>query len=300
MIIETLIPLYTVVLLGSLLKQWNFLNDAFINESTKILELYLLPGFVFWTIAQPSGQYSGNSDFFIVLIIAGFIAYSLIHLYIILFKVHAPDAALLSQSCYRFNAYICLALAQGFDQIVLKDLCLFIGFSLPVIDILAILTFSRLSQKKHPINEIMRMILNGIILKPLLPACILGVIFSAVNFHWPIFLVKFFELILPATVPFALIVIGGSISFNFLKKPLRLPIIGSAFKFIFLPAIGYFFINLFSLDAFTTKTIMLFLMLPCNITFSMKSSAVLSQISDYNSFSTMLSVIFLILIVIIF
>ena len=300
MIVDTLLPVCTVIFLGKLLKQFNFINDAFSKNSYKILDSYLLPGLIFWEIAQPLQQKNDNADFFIVLAIACFLTYAIIHLYIVLLNVRAQDAALLSQASFRFNAYICLAVTYGFDKLVVRNLCLFIGFGLPIIDFFTILSFVRLSHKKSPKDELVRLISNGIISKPLLPACIIGIIFSAANFHWPLFISNFFNFVIPATIPLALILIGSSLSFDFIRKPHKLPIVGSSFKFIILPAIGYLFIYLFSLDVFVAKIIMIILVLPCSVTFSLNSGSALSRISDYNSVSTMISLFFLSIIAILF
>jgi malonate transporter len=293
MILNIILPVYSIILIGKLLKQKNIINTAFIKTSYKFLDNFLLPLLIFWTIAQPIQSKNDTSDFLIVLTLACVLTYALIHLFIYISNLQPQDASLLAQGSYRFNVYICLALAYGYDKPIVRDICLFIGFGLPTIDFLTFFTFNRLSQKKFTINELSKIFFNGNIFKPLLPATVFGIILSAVDVHWPLLISKSFDFVIPAIVPLALILIGGSLSFKFLRKPHLLPIISSCFKFIALPVIGYIGIRLFSIDALTAKIIMITLVLPCSVTFSLNFGSDINRIYEYNSVSTMLSLVFL-------
>ena len=110
MIFNSLFPVFALILSGSLLKRFGLTNDVFLQTSDKLTYYIFFPLLLFWKIDGSSTALFSNSDMYKAVICAVIIVYVLSTAFIILFKVADFKAGSFSQSCYRFNSYIGVAI----------------------------------------------------------------------------------------------------------------------------------------------------------------------------------------------
>ena len=99
--------------------------------------------------------------------------YILSSMYIKIFRVGAFQAGSFSQSCYRFNTYIGMAVilnALGEDGA--RQFSILIGLIIPIINILAVSTLSWHSGEKVSLLQRVRLTAKALISNPLIIACL--------------------------------------------------------------------------------------------------------------------------------
>jgi malonate transporter len=92
-----------------------------------------------------------------------------------MFKVSAFKAGTFSQSCYRFNTYIGMAIvynALGDEGV--KHFGILIGFVIPFINVLAVSTLIWYSGERIVLKKRIRVALKEIVTNPLIIGCLTG------------------------------------------------------------------------------------------------------------------------------
>ncbi len=266
MILSSIFPVFALIITGKILKKTKFINDDFLDISDKLIYFIFFPVMLFWKIGTSSQGAGFNLNIVYASLCTIFFIFALSSLYIIFFKVKNFDAGSFSQSCFRFNTYIGFAViinALGEDGI--RFFGIIISFSIPVINILSISLlsyFSGFSKSAHGIKKRVGHMAGSILKNPLIIACVSGLLFSSLNFNFPQYLENFFQLLSTASLPLALISIGGSFTFGKLKDYLHLSIVSSLFKLILFPLSGFIFLHLFDVTEIAFKTGLIFFSLP--------------------------------------
>jgi predicted permease len=221
--------------------------------------------------------------------------YVLSSLYIKLFKVPAYQAGSFSQSCYRFNTYIGMAVmlnALGEDGT--RQFSILIGLIIPIINILAVSTLSWYSEKKVSLPQRVGLTAKALISNPLIIACIVGIVYWKFIGGFPVFIDNTFRLASLVTLPLALFSIGGALTLGSMKNHFKLSLVASVFKLVILPLTGYLFLNAFNATGISFKVGMLYFTLPTSTASYILSSQLSSDTqlaSAAIALSTLLSVI---------
>ncbi|MCK5542684.1 MAG: AEC family transporter [Desulfobacterales bacterium] len=266
MILSSIFPVFALIIAGRILKKTEFINDNFLSVSDKLLYFIFFPTMLFWKIGG-----SGNGSEFNINIVWATLStilfiFAVSTIFIIWFKVKNFDAGSFSQSCYRFNTYIGFAvIINALGEEGIRFFGIIISFAIPIINILSISLLSWFDGSSGSTLKIKKRVLKmaGSILKnPLIIACVSGLLFSNLNLQFPKPLDNLFELVSTASLPLALISIGGSFTSGKLKDYLNLSIIGSVFKLIFFPLSGLVFLHFFGVTGVAFKTCLIFFALP--------------------------------------
>jgi predicted permease len=291
MVLNSLFPVFALVVIGSLLKHYRLTNDIFLKTSDRLVYFIFFPAMLFWKIGGASSSEGIDWDFCNAALCAVFTLYILSSLYIKFFNVSEYDAGTFSQSCYRFNTYIGMAViinALGEDGI--RHFGILIGFAIPFINVLAVSTLIWFSGKQFSLWERARVTGKALISNPLILACISGMIYSRMVSTFPAFLDNTFRLTSYATLPLALLSIGGALTFENLKSCLKLSLAGSVFKLLIFPVTGYAFLKGFHVTGLPFKIGMIFFTLPTSPAIYVLSSQ-LNSSTELASASIVLSTI---------
>ncbi len=266
MILNSIFPVFAMIITGRILKQTKFINDGFLNISDRLIYFIFFPTMLFWKIGASSNKAGFDFNIIYASLFTIVFIFALSTFYIIIFKVRDFDAGSFSQSCFRFNTYIGFAViinALGDEGIRLFGII--ISFSIPIINILSISLLSwysgDLSADGTEKSRISTMA-GSIVKNPLIIACAGGLIFSGTSLEFPEFISNFFHLISTASLPLALISIGGSFTFGKLKDYMNLSIVSSIFKLIIFPLSGFASLYFFGVSGAAFKTGMIFFSLP--------------------------------------
>jgi malonate transporter len=266
MILSSIFPVFALIITGRILKSTQFINDNFLSISDKLIYYIFFPIMLFWKIGSSSNEsgidlnivYASLSTIFFIFVVST--------LYIILFKIKDFDAGSFSQSCFRFNTYIGFAIIiNALGEEGIRYFGIIISFSIPIINILSISLlswFDQSSTSEVKFKKRAQKMADSILKNPLIIACVCGLLFSNSGLNFPQYLENLFKLVATASLPLALISIGGSFTLGKLKDYFTLSIVSSIFKLIFFPLSGLVFLHFFGVTGVAFKTSLVFFALP--------------------------------------
>lgn len=152
-----------------------------------------------------------------------------------------------------------------------------IGFMIPIINVLAVSTLIWYSGKSYSAGERNRLLLKALLSNPLILGCATGILYANLVQSFPAFLENTLRLAGMVTLPLALLSIGGSLTFSSFREYYRPSVIASIVKLAVLPAVGYFFFEIFNVTAVSFKVGMIFFALPTSTAIYVLSSQLKSD-----------------------
>jgi len=246
MIVNSLFPVFALIVSGSLLKRFGLTNDVFLKTSDRLTYFIFFPALLFWKIGGASSAVFSSSGLYPAVIATVLTVYVLSTLFIKLGKVPDSQAGSFSQSCYRFNTYIGVAIVvNALDEKGIQYFAVLIGLIIPIINVLSVATLTWFSEKKVlPVKRLVQTA-RAIATNPLILACLSGMVYANLTEGFPIFLDGTLRLASFVALPLALISIGGALTLRGIKSHFRLALIASVFKLLVLPVTGYLFLKAF-------------------------------------------------------
>ncbi len=260
---NAIFPIFALLFLGSLLKNFNITNETFLRTSDKLVYFIFFPVMLFWKIGSSAPDKGVSINLCTASILAVIIVYLISSAMIRLFHISNFQAGTFSQACYRFNTYIGMAIVMNtLGESGIRYFGILIGFTIPVINVLAVSTLIWHSGNKGGLGQNLKHLLTALISNPLILGCVAGLLFSNFQLSFPIFIDNTFTLMTAVTLPLALISIGGSLTLNGLKNNTKVSFMASLLKLLILPATGFFLLKLFSVTGIPFKAGMIFFTLP--------------------------------------
>ena len=271
-VLNSIFPVFGLILLGAILKKLKLTNETFLSASDRLVYFVFFPLLLFWKIGGSSRL---SIDW--ALCAAAICALSVVYLSswacIRLFEISDFQAGTFSQSCYRFNTYVGVAIvlnALGEEGVQLFGIL--IGFLIPIINVLAVSTLIWYSGKSYAPGQRNRLLVKALISNPLILGCVAGILYANALQTFPFFLDNTLKLTSMLALPLALISIGGSLTFASFNQYYKLALIASLIKLLILPAVGYLLFKMFNLTAMSAKVGMIYLALPTSTAMYILSS----------------------------
>ncbi len=293
-VLNSIIPVFGLILLGAVLKKLKLTNEAFLSTSDRLVYFVFFPLLLFWKIGGAS-TLSIDWTLCAAAICTLFVVYLLSWAGIRLFSISDFQAGTFSQSCYRFNTYVGVAIvlnALGEEGVRLFGIL--IGFLIPIINVLAVSTLIWYSGKSYPPGQRNRLLIRALISNPLILGCIAGILYANALHSFPFFLDNTLKLTSMITLPLALISIGGSLTLAPFRQHYKQALIASMIKLLILPTAGYLFFKMFNLAAMSIKVGMIYFALPTSTAMYILSSQLNSDTRLASAtivISTLLSII---------
>jgi len=291
MVLNSLFPVFALIVLGHALKRWHLTNEMFLKTSDRLVYYIFFPAMLFWKIGGASGGAVVDWRLCQAALAALAVQYLASTLAIVLTDISDFEAGSFSQSCYRFNTYIGMAIiinAAGEEGV--RQFGILIGLLIPLINVLAVSTLIWFSGRKVPLWERSRLTLTALISNPLILACIAGLIYARWVRMFPEFIDNTLRLISLLTLPLALLSVGGALTIDGLRGHFRVALAGSLLKLMLFPALGFCFMSWFHVAALPFKVGMIFFALPTSTAIYVLSSQLNSD-TDLASAGIMLSTI---------
>lgn len=261
-IVTSLFPVFALIVLGRILRHRGLADDAFFRQSDRLVYFIFFPALLFWKVAGASGAGGIEWRLLCAALLALAVIYlaSAVHIHV---AVPANRAGSFSQSCYRFNTYVGMAIVISVtgDEGV-HHFGILISALIPAINVLAVSTLIWFSRGRLPLRERMALTLKSLAANPLLLACVAGVLYGRLCPPLPAFLEATFRMATSVTLPLALLSIGGALTFATLDEYFPAAAAGAAFKLILLPAVGYGFLRLLGVEGTAFTVGMIFFALP--------------------------------------
>jgi hypothetical protein len=295
MVIDNLFPVFALIALGSALRRWDFTTEAFLNVSDRLVYFIFFPAMLFWKIGSAPSDLFGEVRFYLAVILAVLVVYALSMAFILLVGVKARQAGSFSQSCYRFNTYVGMAVMMSvFGEDGVRRFGVLIALVIPFINVLAVGTLTWFGGRQASLGRRIEQTLKALALNPLILGCVGGVAYGQAVNRFPLFLDNAFRLASYVTLPLALLSIGGVLTLKGLRDHGRLSLVACGFKLVALPATGWFLMKAFGVSGVSFKMGILFLSLPTSTALYVLSSQLNSDTelaSAAIALSTLLSIL---------
>lgn len=272
-VLDSLFPVFALILLGIVLKRYRFTNDSFLQCSDKLIYYICFPVMLFWKIGGAS--FAGTIDWTFCLVTLGVVCFMFLvsTIALKLFGINAYQAGSFSQSCYRFNTYIGVAVVlNALGEEGLAIFGVMIGLVIPTINVFAVSLLIWYSGQELSPRARSKALLRALAANPLILGCLSGILYSRFIGVFPQFLNNTLSLLSMVTLPMALLSIGGALTFGGMKKHLRASTLAAFFKLLVLPVLGYSAYSLFSVEGVAFKVGMIFFALPASTAIYVLSS----------------------------
>lgn len=232
---NTVLPVFLIVFIGMGLKRWGLMNDNFVNLSSRIVFTVSLPALVFLELSAI--DFTKTFDLTQILYVCGGTLFSFVLSWILSrsFIREARDRSVFIQGSFRGNyAIIGLALtANVFGNESLGKASILLACILPLYNVLAVIALT--VPMRHERQTNIREALLEVLKNPLIVAVICAIPFAYFKLSIHPIVVKTGSYLAALTLPLALMGIGGSLSFEEMKRPSAIALSASAFKIIFTP-----------------------------------------------------------------
>ena len=265
MVLNSLFPVFILILFGSLLKRWRLTDDVFLKMTDRLTYYIFFPLLLFWKIGGASTALTGGAGLYQAVICAVLTVYVLSTLFIKLYKMSDFKAGTFSQSCYRFNSYIGVAIVLSvLGEEGIKQFGILIGLIIPIINVLCVSTLIWFSEEQVQPAKRLGQTVKALISNPLILACISGIIYANIWQGFPPFIDNTLKLSSYVALPLAMLSIGGALTLSTVRDHFKLSLIASMFKLIVLPIVGYLFLMAFGVSDLGFKIGLIYFTLPAS------------------------------------
>ncbi len=272
-VLNSLFPIVTLLLIGGILKKMGLTDTVFLNTSDRLIYYFFFPVMLFWKIGGASLDKGIDWNFCMASLTTLVAMFVLSTLVIKFFRIGDFQAGSFSQSCYRFNTYIGVAvILNSLGTEGVKYFGIMIGFAIPLINFFAVSTLIWFSGEDVGLKRRVLILSRSLVSNPLILGCLAGIFYSRMFGRFPVFVNNSLSLISMVALPMALISVGGSLTFSGVKGNLFPSMLGSVLKLVALPMMGWLVFHLFHVTGIPFKVGMIFLCLPTSTAIYVLSS----------------------------
>ena len=241
-VVNTIVPVFLVILLGYFLHTKELLPSPIIGPLNRMVFYLAIPAMIFREISRVS-----FSAYFSPSMLAGtltpiFMIFLLSLGVVRLLKVSPSFSGTFLQSSQHGNlGYIGLAVAYyllGAEGLTAASILA--GFMMLLQNFLSVLglqMFCQDPERKHKAWFFIKKVVGN----PVVLSALAGILFSVLQIPVPTIADRGLKIISDMSLPLALLIIGGSLSFGLIRSNLKLAIGAGILKLLFLPALGLLF-----------------------------------------------------------
>ena len=236
----------------------------FSRISDKLVYYFCFPLLLFYKIGSAS-QEGIDWNFLAASIATLLLMFLLSTLAIPILHITAFKAGTFSQTTYRFNTYIGMAvILTNMGESGARLFGILISFTIPLINFFAVSLLTWFGEKRTSYPRQFQIALKAILSNPLIIGCFAGILFSRYQLEFPLFIDNTLQLISMITLPLALLSIGSSLTLSGLKTNLPLSLIAAGFKLMLMPLLGFLLLSMFKVEPLSFKVAMIFFSLPAS------------------------------------
>ncbi len=273
MILQSLFPVFALVMLGAALKRFGMTEERFLRVSDRLVYFIFFPALLFWKIGAAPPP-TGVTWSLCMAGMSGVLAVWLLStVFIRLLPVTDFKAGSFSQSCYRFNTYIGMAvIINALGEEGVRHFGVLIGFAIPLINVLAVSVLIWHSGRRYSLAGRLAVTAKAVVSNPLIIACAAGIVYARTVHTFAPFIENTLRLMSSVTLPLALLSIGGALTLRGLKGNLGLSLAAAVFKLALFPAVGYGLLRWWHVTGTAFATGMIFFALPTSTAIYVLSS----------------------------
>ena len=272
-LLNSLFPIFALILMGHFLKRIKITTDTYLKTSDKMIYNIFFPIMLFWKIGG-SAQGTGLDLTFLLATLSA-LCFVIIAstVFINVGPVSGYQAGSFSQSCYRFNTYIGVAvILNSFGEAGIAYFGVLIALAIPLVNVCAVSMLIWFSGEKAGTRRRAMIVLKALGANPLIIGSFSGIVYAQIFDAFPVFIDNSLQMMSMVTLPLALLSIGGSLSFSGIRDNLNLSLAAASFKLAILPASGYLIYRIIGLEGIGFKVGLIFLSLPASTAIYVLSS----------------------------
>ncbi|DAB34753.1 MAG TPA: transporter [Sulfurospirillum sp. UBA12182] len=236
-VINTLIPIFSLILLGYFFKYIKFPSIDFWPLADKFTYYVLMPSLLVYKLSNAKVDLDNT---------LGLVAVSLISIVVVLatlvvlnffFRFENRAFTSIVQGGIRFNSYVFLAFVDSvYGDKGLVFAAIVMAFVIPFINVMCISTFAIYTQKG---NFSFVSFFKTILKNPLILACLLGGLINYSDIAIPLVLFKSLSLLSQSALPIGLLSVGVGLEFKYLKSAKSELIVSTFAKLLYFPVVIY-------------------------------------------------------------
>lgn len=238
-IVNTVSPIFLIVILGWALRKIGVIHEEFIRQSTKFVFNVTLPVLIFLKLATV--DFSTIFDGKIIVLVYGcmFIIFFLSWLLAKIFIIKGTGRGVFIQGGFwPNNVIIGLALIMNiFGEDAVSKMVMILVFLIPLDYMLSVVALTISDRREKRSTEVLNMI-KSIALNPVIIAAILAIVFSLIIIPIPKVLINTGNYLAAITLPLALIGVGGTLRIKYLQKTSFITLGASIIKLIVAPLVA--------------------------------------------------------------
>jgi malate permease and related proteins len=244
-LINTILPVFSIILLGYVLKQRGLILPAFMNPANQLVYYVALPAMLFVTLAKAPFQENFQMTAGICLLATlGLLIMVALVVSRFLGLPGGARATFIQASFHGNLGFLAYAIAyyalgpDHFPRTLILSSFLMIGQN-----VLSVWVLTQLgthdTERDHPRLYLLRQTLQN----PVIAAVVIGCVYSASGLPLPKALRQGLDILSGLALPMALLLIGASLSFGALQSRVRELVWIGFLKLICLPLAGYFLLR---------------------------------------------------------
>jgi hypothetical protein len=238
-VLHTIVPVFAVILLGGAIRLGGFLPEGLMGPLNRLVYYLAIPAMIFREVAHaPFKAYFDPVVLWATLIPVALI-FGVAAGAGFLFGIARSQMGTFLQSSLHGNlGYIGLAIAyyflgkEGFTRASILA-----GFLMLLQNLLAVVGLLSFAGGFDPAHRV-RFLFKKIFGNPIILSALAGILFSAVGLAIPEILDKTLGIVSGMSLPLALLVIGGSLSFDLVRSNLPTAVGSALLKLLLMPALG--------------------------------------------------------------
>ncbi|MBW2177504.1 MAG: AEC family transporter [Deltaproteobacteria bacterium] len=249
-IITTIVPIFAIIILGWVSHRRGFIPSEFIGPANSLVFYMAIPAMVFNAVAKASLRTHFDLSVLLLTLCAVVAGYAMAWASGALKRLKGGQLGTYIQSGFHGNlGYIGLAVAYyylGEEGFVKTSILL--GVMMILQNLLSVLALT-LNSDNNSGKRDWAVLLRKIVGNPVIASALVGIVFSLAEIPVPLVVERSLDILSGLALPMALLIIGGSISFDLIRHHMRLVFSTMAIKLVFLPGLGFALYRLFGLSA---------------------------------------------------
>lgn len=247
-ILSTIVPIFTVIVLGWFARYRGFIPPEFIGPANRLVYYLAIPAMIFHSISKASLKTKFDITVLIITLLSILVVFAVAWGVGLIRRMQKGQLGTFIQSSFHGNlGYIGLAVAYyslGNEGFVRAGIIA--GFMMILQNFLAVVAL-QFNTDNSSIAESRSNVLIGILGNPVILSAIAGILFSLIGIRVPIVIGRILDILSGLALPMALLVIGASLSFELMQLRIFRILCSSFMKLILLPGLGYALYRLFNM-----------------------------------------------------
>jgi predicted permease len=247
-IITTIIPIFIIIIIGWFARWRGFIPPEFISPANRLVYYIAIPAMIFHSISKASLKTQFDAAVLAITLLSVLAVFAVAWSVGSIIRVRRGQRGTFIQTAFHGNlGYIGLAVAYYFlgnEGFVRASIIA--GFIMILQNFLAVVALQLNSDNPSAAGNRFEVAFR-ILGNPVILSAMAGILFSLSGLRVPIIIDRSLDILSGFALPMALLVIGGSLSFELMQLRILRVLSSSFMKLILLPGLGFALYRLFGL-----------------------------------------------------